>query len=70
MGDLAAHNGVQPSVYRQPMKALMELGAVEALAPVPGQRRRWHRITGEDPLWPLLRPVLDYLADDVLAHTH
>lgn len=64
MGDLAAQHGVQSSVYREPMKVLMELGVVEALEPIPGERRRWHRIVDGDSFWPLLRPVLDYLADD------
>lgn len=67
IGDLAVRHGIHASHYRQPMKGLVELDLAEALAPVPGERRRWHRITGESSLWPLLQPVLDYLADDELA---
>lgn len=64
MGDLAVRYGVQPSVYRAPMGALMSLGLVEAVPLVAGERRRWHRINARSPLWPLLQPLLDCLAEE------
>lgn len=64
MGDLALRNGVPPGVYRAPMEALMSLGLAEALPAVAGERRRWHRMTAQSPLWPLLRPLLDCLAEE------
>ncbi|MFE7128348.1 hypothetical protein [Streptomyces sp. NPDC057617] len=64
MGDLAVRYGVQSSVYRAPMGALMSLGLAEALPAVAGERRRWHRITAQSSLWPFLRPLLDCLAEE------
>uniref|UniRef100_UPI003C7AD0CB hypothetical protein n=1 Tax=unclassified Streptomyces TaxID=2593676 RepID=UPI003C7AD0CB len=63
MGDLALRQGVPPGVYRAPMEALMSLGLVEALPATAGERRRWHRMTAQSSLWPLLRPLLDRLAE-------
>nr|PPQ62039.1 hypothetical protein C5F59_39400 [Streptomyces sp. QL37] len=64
MGDLGLRNGVSPGVYRAPMEALVSLGLVEALPAAAGERRRWHRRTAQSSLWPLLRPLLDCLAEE------
>jgi hypothetical protein len=65
MGDLAIRHGVQASVYRSSMRALMDVGLVEEVPRVAGERRRWHRIIEPSALWPLLQPVLDSLAQEM-----
>ncbi len=66
MGDLACEQGVQPSLYRAPMDALVELRLVEVVPATPGERRRWHRAVAH-PLWPLLHPVLEHVAADAFT---
>ncbi|MGX5397151.1 hypothetical protein ACWLMY_35485 [Streptomyces anulatus] len=64
LGDLGLRQGVVPGVYRAPMGALMSLGLVEPLPATAGERRRWYRMTPQSSLWPLLRPLLDRLAEE------